>query len=533
MGKKQMARRTSPKKAMDGDKKGKGKIATQKGKEKEKSGISFRDPVDTQENEEIDGSEEISDESENSEEEEGSGQEEDMEDSDQEEEGSDEEDKHVKESEDGGLADALEKVVKMAAALGVKKKTQEESSVVNDSRKVAAVVERPKKMEVGQGSKRKLPEGAVVQKKKRQRKEGTKVKAVEGHGSPASLHYVIQHLSSAQRKDVEDIGFGGLLELKASKFIHTMVDWLLERYDTHTRLMLFNRFDRFSISKHDVYDVFMLPCGGEDVPTNNDDKELLHGWRERFGALPNKEIVLDKVRGEMLQLVEGGPEFKKMFVLFAMGSFLVPTVHNRVDTRLLGAVEDVLPYQRLDRLVYFHRMIWRGEPEARRLPLIQHWPYEAVKKRVKEECKAYTIHKGFGIGVLDLTTYPISLHLEKSFYRLPVEGLDHVPHPIRQEAARPRPRDVGLCLSHYQMTFLQMRICAVCTMTSCVRMKCHIKFCVLFSIMGDILAKHVKVDILIRNVTILMDCEHVTIIGASTEMVPDKEEPRVDFALTS
>ncbi|XP_074282609.1 uncharacterized protein LOC141607149 [Silene latifolia] len=247
-----------------------------------------------------------------------------------------------------------------------------------------------------------------------------------------------------------------------------MVDWLLERYDTHTRLMLFNRFDRFSISKHDVYDVFMLPCGGEDVPTNNDDKELLHGWRKRFGALPNKEIVLDKVRGEMLQLVEGGPEFKKMFVLFAMGSFLVPTVHNRVDTRLLGAVEDVAAIPKLDwcsyildrfdfsveswkgnesksiggclmffQLVYFHRMIWRGEPEARRLPLIQHWPYEVVKKRVKEECKAYTIHKGFGIGVLDLTTYHISLHLEKSFYRLPVEGLDHVPHPIRQEAARP------------------------------------------------------------------------------------------------
>ncbi|XP_074300524.1 uncharacterized protein LOC141631799 [Silene latifolia] len=131
MGKKQMARRTPPKKAMDGDKKGKGKISTQKGKEKAKSGISFRDPVDKQENEESDGSEEISEELENSGEEEGSGQEEDMEDSDQEEEGSDEEDKHVTESEDGGLADALDKVVKMAAALGVKKKTKEESSVVN------------------------------------------------------------------------------------------------------------------------------------------------------------------------------------------------------------------------------------------------------------------------------------------------------------------------------------------------------------------------------------------------------------------
>ncbi|XP_074308542.1 uncharacterized protein LOC141643325 [Silene latifolia] len=33
-------------------------------------------------------------------------------------------------------------------------------------------------------------------------------------------HLFEQHLSTTQRKDVEDIGFGGLLELKASKFIH-------------------------------------------------------------------------------------------------------------------------------------------------------------------------------------------------------------------------------------------------------------------------------------------------------------------------
>ncbi|XP_074301201.1 uncharacterized protein LOC141632559 [Silene latifolia] len=263
-----------------GEKKGKGKVGMQKGKEKVRSGVSFREPVETDKREDSDASEEISEETEASSQGDG--------------EGSGDEEARKKRKEDKTPED--EPSVKPV---------QEEQSV-----KAANVVERSKELEVGQGSKRKLPEGAVVPKKKRMRKEGTKMKEVEGHGSPASLHYVIEHLSSAQRKDVEDIGFGGLLELKASKFIHTMVDWLLERYDTHTRLLLFNRFVHFSISKHDVYDVFMLPCEGEDVPTVTDDKELVQSWRKRFGALPNKDIQLDKVvRVEILKLVDGGDRF--------------------------------------------------------------------------------------------------------------------------------------------------------------------------------------------------------------------------------
>ncbi|XP_074286644.1 uncharacterized protein LOC141611890 [Silene latifolia] len=183
--------------------------------------------------------------------------------------------------------------------------------------------------------------------KKRHRKEGTKLKEVEGHGSPAALYYVIEHLSTTQRKDVEDIGFGGLLELK---------------------------------------------CGGQTVPAVTDDKEVVQFCREKFGVLPKKDISLSKVKYVMLNLVQGGPDFKTLFVVFAMGSFLVPTVHNRVDVGLIAAVEDVAAIPNMDwcshvlerfdhavdswksndsksmggclmffELIYFHRLVWRGD----------------------------------------------------------------------------------------------------------------------------------------------------------------------------
>ncbi|XP_074267695.1 uncharacterized protein LOC141591235 [Silene latifolia] len=267
MGKKQMAMRTPPKKTMEYEKKARGKQAMQKGKEKVKTGVSFREPMETDEREDSDASEDISEDTEDSGEEGGSGdegvsdeegcsdKEEKVDSAEDEKEGSAEEEG----SGDGDLAKVLNKVVKMAAALGAKKISKEERSTANVSQKMKGVAEKSKNIEDGQSSKRKLPGGVVVVKRKRQRKKGTKLKGVKGHGSPAALHYVIQHLSTEQRKVVEEIGFGGLLELRASKFIHTMVGWLLVRYDTHTRLLLFNRLVHFSISKHDVYDVFMLP----------------------------------------------------------------------------------------------------------------------------------------------------------------------------------------------------------------------------------------------------------------------------------
>ncbi|XP_074318050.1 uncharacterized protein LOC141654834 [Silene latifolia] len=212
----------------------------------------------------------------------------------------------------------------------------------------------------------------------------------------------------------------------------------------------------------------MLPCAGEDVPVGTDDKELVQSWRKRFGALPNKDISLDKVRDEMLKLVGGGPDFKRLFVLFSMGSFLAPTVHNRVDTRLIGAVEDVAGIPKMDwcsfimdrldysvgswkgnnsksiggclmffQLLYFHRLTWRGLPAPSTIPLIQHWTYDDLKRRVKEECKAYTVHRGFGIGVWDLKTYPVSLYLEKSFYRQTVETVVPEVEATMQDEARP------------------------------------------------------------------------------------------------
>ncbi|XP_074267743.1 uncharacterized protein LOC141591320 [Silene latifolia] len=83
-------------------------------------GVSFREPMETDEREESDASDDISEDTEDTDEEGGSGEEEKG--------GSAEEEG----SGDGGLAEVLNKVVKMAAFLGAKKISKEERSTADD-----------------------------------------------------------------------------------------------------------------------------------------------------------------------------------------------------------------------------------------------------------------------------------------------------------------------------------------------------------------------------------------------------------------
>ncbi|XP_074271855.1 uncharacterized protein LOC141595787 [Silene latifolia] len=138
--------------------------------------------------------------------------------------------------------------------------------------KALKVIQR--KREVGEGSKkRKGGEYALVLAKKK--------KEVDGHGSPRQLFNLIGVLTESQRKDVEDIGFGGLLELRTHAFYHQMVDWLLRKYDPSSRMFLFNRHVQFVLTRHDVYDAFMIPCTDKQIDART-DHDVARLWRDHF-----------------------------------------------------------------------------------------------------------------------------------------------------------------------------------------------------------------------------------------------------------
>ncbi|KAH9620132.1 hypothetical protein KSS87_001276 [Heliosperma pusillum] len=226
-------------------------------------------------------------------------------------------------------------------------------------------------------------------------------------------------------------------------FYHLMADWLMKCYDDVSQMFMFSEIFNFVITKHDVYDVFMLPCMKMEVrmtsskKKENPDEGLVEVWRARYNVGPKKEISLDRLRREMLDLVDGGNMFKRLCK--AIESY------EKFDTADVGGCLLFL------QLVYFHRLSWKGNPAKRELPLVKHWTYDDIKDRVKEEKRAYHKNGGhFGIGKWQIEFYPISRDRPKVLYRLSVDD----PHDLDAAA----PKTITLPLAVGQLTDEELRL---------------------------------------------------------------------------
>uniref|UniRef100_A0A803LBF6 Ubiquitin-like protease family profile domain-containing protein n=1 Tax=Chenopodium quinoa TaxID=63459 RepID=A0A803LBF6_CHEQI len=251
------------------------------------------------------------------------------------------------------------------------------------------------------------------------------------------------NFSPEQKQAVEEIGFGGLLHLKLKTLNRQMLHWLVENFNAGSCMFTIATGKEFVVTRNDICDVFCLPLSDICVPEINKnsedesvDKRIIQAWRSDYGLSGKQPLHLSKLESRMVDLVDGGEEFKRCFVLQAMPSFLAPTTNRTVSLKLLKAVEKVDEIKTFDwcsyvlkklkkavqkykddenaqnvsgcllalQIMYFHRLNFQGEKESSTLPLIQHWTDVKIKKRIKLEIKA----GGYGQGPLDTITYPVS-----------------------------------------------------------------------------------------------------------------------------
>uniref|UniRef100_A0A803MUZ1 Ubiquitin-like protease family profile domain-containing protein n=1 Tax=Chenopodium quinoa TaxID=63459 RepID=A0A803MUZ1_CHEQI len=251
------------------------------------------------------------------------------------------------------------------------------------------------------------------------------------------------NFSPEQKQAVEEIGFGGLLHLKLKTLNRQMLPWLVENFNAGSCMFTIATGKEFVVTRNDICDVLCLPLSDICVPELNKnsedesvDKCIIQAWRSDYGLSGKQPLHLSKLESRMVDLVDGGEEFKWCFVLQAMSSFLAPTTNRTVSLKLLKAVEKVDEIKTFDwcsyvlkklkkavqkykddenaqnvsgcllalQIMYFHRLNFQGEKESSTLPLIQHWMDVKIKKRIKLEIKA----GGYGQGPLDTITYPVS-----------------------------------------------------------------------------------------------------------------------------
>ncbi|KAL8536228.1 hypothetical protein ACS0TY_011743 [Phlomoides rotata] len=136
-----------------------------------------------------------------------------------------------------------------------------------------------------------------------------------------------------------------------------MLRWLVDSFNPSSRMLQIDGLRGFAVTPDDVFDVFMLP--------RNPGVEVLSYAKSKVDQSP----ILDRI-----------------FVLYALLSFLDPSPNRLVITKYLKSLE--------------------GIAELSTLPLLKHWTIKKVSDRCSQELEAGK----YGSGELVVNTYPISLN---------------------------------------------------------------------------------------------------------------------------
>ncbi|KAL5582618.1 hypothetical protein UlMin_015060 [Ulmus minor] len=149
--------------------------------------------------------------------------------------------------------------------------------------------------------------------------------------SPGRLFNVLQRLTDEQKAAVKSMGFGSLLDLRCRTLRRSLCLWLLERFNTMRRSLEICG-EHIPLTPKDVEFVMGLVSSGKDVVNSGPD-DLITDLRHRYNAT-NRGISVRHLE-ERLTAPEAGDDFKRSFVLYALGTLLSPTARLDVSPSFL------------------------------------------------------------------------------------------------------------------------------------------------------------------------------------------------------
>lgn len=130
---------------------------------------------------------------------------------------------------------------------------------------------------------------------------------------------------------MRSMGFGSLLVLRCRTLRRSLCLWLLERFNT-TRRSLDICGECIPLSPRDVEFVMGLAACGKDVVNSGPD-DLIANLRHSYSATNHGISV--RLLEERLAVPEAGEDFKRSFVLYALGTLLSPTARLDVSPSFL------------------------------------------------------------------------------------------------------------------------------------------------------------------------------------------------------
>ncbi|XP_058181179.1 uncharacterized protein LOC131299609 [Rhododendron vialii] len=160
--------------------------------------------------------------------------------------------------------------------------------------------------------------------------------------SPKKLGELNKNLTDNQRKAVEGLGFGSLLNVQCNMLPRDFIWKLVEHFNPKTRTFEFGRLRAYEITTVDVARALGLKLGSVSVPTKCEDEHVNHIQSlvlEKGKKLTRGLTV--KMMDAMFEKKTSGKKFNTAYVLFALCCFLYPTIKDEAGPKLFPCVLDL------------------------------------------------------------------------------------------------------------------------------------------------------------------------------------------------
>ncbi|KAF7124929.1 hypothetical protein RHSIM_Rhsim12G0083800 [Rhododendron simsii] len=149
-------------------------------------------------------------------------------------------------------------------------------------------------------------------------------------------------LTINQRKAVERLGFGSLLNVQCNMLPRDFIWKLVEHFNPKTRTLEFGRLRTYEITTADVARALGLKLGGVPIPTNCEDDHVKHieSLFLEKGEKMTRGLTV-KMMDHVFEKKTSGTKFKTAYVLYALCCFLCPTTKDEAGPKLFPGVMDL------------------------------------------------------------------------------------------------------------------------------------------------------------------------------------------------
>ncbi len=163
--------------------------------------------------------------------------------------------------------------------------------------------------------------------------------ALKTRCAPQRVMKMVGKLNECQKCVIQELGFGGILDLKYSRLDRELCRFLVDRFDPN-QCALHIGSRKLLISPRDIENMMGLKSNGIDIRISGNLKET-KSVCQLYGLKEVGNITIAEVEEQLMEIKTSGNTFIFYFLLFVLSIFLCPTPKLTVKRSLILILHEI------------------------------------------------------------------------------------------------------------------------------------------------------------------------------------------------